>query len=254
VKWTCPKNEILVSQNHESAGLNQYRFTVRILLPPSEGKSPGGTGRWRPTSGTFGRQLAPYRSLIATALQSTPAKSLKVQGATANHALAVNADLLRSTPSLPAYARYSGVVSTGMAIEDFSPVERDVAMNSVVYASGLLGLVGFDDPTPDYRASMDASLPSIGPLAQFWHARLVDACTTFDADELVLDLLTTTLRRAVISPSDSWHVIDLVHPTIVGGHAAKFVKGELARWLLTHDVALIGRWRRGEWRARIRER
>jgi cytoplasmic iron level regulating protein YaaA (DUF328/UPF0246 family) len=114
--------------------------------------------------------------------------------------------------------------------------------------------VGFDDPTPDYRASMDASLPSIGPLAQFWRAHLADACTTFDADELVLDLLTTTLRRAVVSPSGSWHVIDLVHPTIVGGHAAKFVKGDLARWLLTHDVARIGRWRRGEWRARIRER
>jgi len=82
---------------------------------------------------------------------------------------------------------------------------------------------------------------------------LTPALTRASEGEPILDLLANVHRGAVTPTGPAWWIIDLVHPTGVGGHAAKFAKGELARWLLTHSPTKLGTWRSGEWRARRRE-
>lgn len=224
-----------------------------ILLPPSEGKTPGGSGTWRVGSGRFGGGLRSARTEVVAALQVTQPTALKVRGETAKHAIAANAALANKAPVLPAATRYSGVVMQGLSFDTLSDRELDRANESIVIISGLLGLVALTDLIPDYRAAMDASLPNLGPLASFWEPRLSDVIQSASQGDVIVDLLPNVHRRAVPTHGTSWITVDLVHPTGVGGHAAKHAKGELARWLLTNDVRRISKWRGGEWRARRRE-
>lgn len=224
-----------------------------LLLPPSEGKAPGGEGVWRPTSGAFGRSLGAARREVARALAVTADSALKVRGETAEHARRVNRILLEGSPARPATDRYTGVVAQGLGYHQLPATQQARARAQIVILSGLLGAVNFADPTPDYRAPMDATLPGVGPLTTFWAQWMAQRLEQRAEGAPIVDLLTTVHRRAVPARSSAWHVIDLVHPTVVGGHAAKFVKGELAAWLLTHDLRRLGTWRSGEWRARRRE-
>ncbi|MFA9565787.1 MAG: ATP-binding cassette domain-containing protein, partial [Acidimicrobiales bacterium] len=54
---------------------------LAILLPPSEGKAPDGTGaRWDPASGRFSSRLGPERAAVADALAAAAGGSTKLLG------------------------------------------------------------------------------------------------------------------------------------------------------------------------------
>ena len=222
-----------------------------ILLPPSEGKEPGGTRAWRPGSGRFGRALAGAREPVIAALPLTAPSSLKVRGATAVHAQLTNASLVGS-PALPASGRYTGVVYQGLDFASLAPGLQSVALESIVVVSGLLGLAGFDDPLPDYRAPMDASLDGVGKLSTYWRPLISPVLQKAARDEAVVDLLTQVHRSAVEPAGDNWFTVDLVHADVTGGHAAKFAKGQLARWLLDHEITDLRRWKFQGWTAKVR--
>ena len=222
-----------------------------ILLPPSEGKEPGGTRAWSPASGRFGRALAGARETVITALPLTAPTALKVRGATAAHAQLVNASLVGS-PVVPASIRYTGVVYQGLDFATLAPAQQSVAQDSIVIVSGLLGLAGLADPLPDYRAPMDASLEGLGKLAAYWKPLISPLLQKAAKREAVIDLLTQVHRSAVEPADDNWFTVDLAHSDVTGGHAAKFAKGQLARWLLDHDVTEIRRWKFQGWTAKLR--
>ena len=83
-----------------------------VLLPPSEGKAPGGDGTgWAPSDGRFG-ELARQRTRVVNALK-------RAKGGTAK-ALGAKGDLLRAAKDAnlavigastrPAHERFTGVV------------------------------------------------------------------------------------------------------------------------------------------------
>lgn len=222
-----------------------------ILLPPSEGKASGGKGLWRPTSGSFGKALAEARTEVAQGLAHTPASALKVRGETAQHALSANQGLFQA-PSLKAADRYTGVVYQGLSVGSLDAELHERAHKSVVVVSGLLGLTRLGEATPDYRAPMDATVSDVGKLANYWRPVLAPVFERLARKDLVIDLLTQVHRGAVIPTAKNWVSIDFIHPTLKGGHAAKFAKGQLARWLLDHEVSKISTWRSDGWRAVVR--
>jgi uncharacterized protein len=224
---------------------------VLILLPPSEGKKPGGSGRWIHDTGIFGRALANPRQLVAASLAQTLPTALKVRGATAEHAQRVNANLLGG-PVLPAHERYSGVVYQGLDSKTMPAALMATAKHSIVAFSGLGGLVRFTDPLPDYRAPMDASIYEIGKLANYWRPLISPHLQRAAKREGVIDLLTQVHRSAVEPASENWFTVDLVHSDITGGHAAKFAKGRLARWLLEHEITELHQWNYQGWTAHVR--
>lgn len=222
-----------------------------ILLPPSEGKASGGKGLWRPTSGSFGKALADARIEVAQGLGRTPASALKVRGETAQHALSANQRLFQA-PSLKAADRYTGVVYQGLSVGSLDAELHERALKSVVVVSGLLGLTRLGEATPDYRAPMDATVSNVGKLTNFWRPMVSPLLQRLAQKEVVIDLLTQAHRGAVDPSSANWVTIDFVHPTLRGGHAAKFAKGQLARWLLAHEVSQVSKWRSEGWRAVVR--
>ena len=215
---------------------------LRILLPPSEGKIPGGRDPgWEPASGQF-EKLAPHRLRVANALKRARGGNTRMLGARGDllaRARGANRVLV-GAPTLPAWTRFSGVVWEHLDPAGLDARARDRARDGVVVVSALAGLSAWDDPVPDFRLKLSASVPPIGGLAAFWREPLSAVLNEHLAGHTVVDLLPTEHRGAWI-PEPSRY--ELVRPSLAtpdgkpAGHAGKAAKGSLARALLqTGDV------------------
>jgi uncharacterized protein len=214
-----------------------------LLLPPSEGKADGGddAAPFATDSGSFAA-LAKERDAVAVALRRVgggDAKLLGVGGAHLDRARAANS-VIRGAPTLPAGARYTGVVWDHLGLASLPPSARSGASDAIVVVSGLLGLVGIDDPTPDYRLKMGATLPKLGKLSTWWRPAITAALAEWGGGRFVVDLLPEEHRAAWRPEPGSLHGVSVrfvEHADPSGarvvGHDAKAAKGRLARHLLT---------------------
>ena len=208
-----------------------------ILLPPSEGKVRGGDGpTWDPASGRFA-ELAPRRLRVANALKRARGGNEKLLGARGDllaTAREANRALL-DAPTLPAWQRFSGVVWAHLDAASLPVKARRRAEAGVVVVSAVTGLSAWDDPVPDFRLKLSASLKPMGGLAAFWRAAVSASLNDLAAGHTVVDLLPNEHRSAWV-PDESRYA--LVRPEFVvadgkpAGHAGKAAKGRVARLLL----------------------
>ena len=140
-----------------------------ILIPPSEGKAPGGTGpRWKP--GT-----------MAVDLDSDRAQVLKALGAPGK--------TIAAAPTMAAIERYTGVLYKELAYADAPARDRKRMDAQVLTVSGLWGLVAPQDPIPFYKLKMSASVGKLGKLATWWRPRITPVLDALVARRTVWDLL-----------------------------------------------------------------
>ncbi len=138
-----------------------------ILLPPSEGKASGGRGApWRPGRGVL-PELDEHRATVLAALGGG------VAGA----------------PTRRAIDRYTGVLYRELDAASLDGAARRRLSSTTLIASGLWGLVGPNDPIPDYRLKMGAGLPGLGKMSTFWRPHLTAALAERLAGRVVWDLL-----------------------------------------------------------------
>lgn len=211
---------------------------LAILLPPSEGKAPGGSGpAWDPGDGRF-CALAPQRTVVVRALAAAgggSGKLLGVGGRHLAHSQEANLALATGAATLPAGQRYTGVVYDHLSLRTLTPAARTKAGASIVVLSGLLGAVGIDDPAPDYRLKMGARLAPMGGLARWWRPALSEVLGDWLRGRTVIDLLPNE-HAAAWAPSPNLDVVRVrfVERTgAVAGHDAKAAKGLLVRYLLS---------------------
>lgn len=215
-----------------------------LLLPPSEGKADGGNRRqapWTPDSGSFGAALGEQRATIVEALAAAHGGDEKLLGVKGEHlarALSANTSPI-GAPVLPAWQRYTGVVW-----DHLDPATLPAAARKqIVVVSGLLGLVRGDDPVPDYRLKMGASLPPLGKLSTWWREAITEQVTRLAQRRVVIDLLPQEHRGALVLDGLDGISIALIDPSgKPGGHFAKAAKGELARALLTDGLTALDHW------------
>ena len=213
---------------------------VVVLLPPSEGKAPGGTGRWRPRSGAFGRRLGDQRATVVDALARTTLEErhLGVRGELLERATAASTALVEDRArAMPAWRRYTGVVWQHLEPEALTDEQR----RRILVPSALLGLVAGDDPVPDHRLKFDVRLDALGRLDRFWRPQLTEAVrlrTT--ATTTIVDLLPNEHRAAIDLDGVARRKRRVVATTFEGttGHDAKAVKGAFARHLLTAGLEI----------------
>ena len=147
-----------------------------LLLPPSEGKAPGGSmPPWTP--GT----------MRVEALDGCRAEVLD--------ALAEGA-ALRAEPTLPAIDRYTGVLYKALAYRDLPAGLRRRVDAQVLVFSGLWGLVAPRDPIPAYSCKMSRRVPPLGTLATWWRPRLAPVLDGLVDRRVVWDLLPNEHRAA----------------------------------------------------------
>lgn len=213
---------------------------LALLLPPSEGKAPGGRGAgWDPASGRF-RRLADERRSVAKALVEADGGTEKMLGARGElyeQARAANRSVI-GAPVLPAWRRFTGVVWTALDPPTLTPEATKRARSSVVVVSALTGLSAWSDPVPDFRLKLSANAPGVGRLDAFWRTPLSAALNHHLRRRTVVDLLPQEHRAAWVPDPARYR---LVRPHFTtrsgapGGHAAKHAKGRLARALLEGD-------------------
>lgn len=223
---------------------------VRILLPPSEGKTLGGRGRpvsTRGDQGPLAEARASVLDALGTLLTGDPAKSaeaLLLPAGVAAEALAVNAMISRS-PTTPALRRYAGVVYDGLGFEALTPELQRLAGRSVLVFSGLWGVVRGDEPVPNYRVPAKAVLPGVGVVGTFWRPLLDQALPPLLGRDLVVDLRSSdyaSMWRPRGQLAEQVVSVRVLSPLPRGGvgivsYRSKYAKGQLAAALLARAAA-----------------
>lgn len=162
-----------------------------VLLPPSETKRAGGAGAPWDAARLKLPQLAPQREAVVAALvelsrdEDAAAKVLKLSPRQRGE-VAVNASL-RSSPTMPAVDRYTGVLFDALGASSLDARARRWLGEHVLIHSAPFGPVGALDPLPAYRLGASASLPGLAPLRRHWAEAVTSALGEADA-HFVLDL------------------------------------------------------------------
>jgi len=141
---------------------------------------------------------------------------------------------LRTSPTLAAIHRYTGVLYDALDFGSLRPAEAARGRSRLAVGSALFGLLRADDPIPAYRLSASAKLPGQPGLTARWRPLLEPVLAQLESRELIVDLRSGAysglgrLRDAV--------QVDVLaeHPdrrrTVVT-HFNKAHKGRLARAL-----------------------
>jgi uncharacterized protein len=219
-----------------------------ILLPPSEGKAPGGDGPvW--ALGSMELDLDDSRLEVLNAVaramkQGEPARAklLGVKGKALASATAANR-AARSSPTLPAIERYTGVLYDALDHPSLSAAHRRRLDGSVLILSGLWGAVAPPDPIPDYKLKMGASLPKLSKLSTWWRDHLSDRVLQRSAGRRIWNLLPNEHAEAwrPEAATRQWSVRFLEHrpdgSLVAVSHRNKSLKGALVRFLLANPAA-----------------
>lgn len=139
---------------------------MKILLPPSETKRDGGAGAAVDVGALAFASLTEARVVALDAVErlsvdeSEAARALKLSPTAAAIELPRNRTL-RSSPTLPAIERYTGVLYDALAIAEWGADARARASEHLIVHSALFGLLAADDLVPAYRLSHDSRLPGL---------------------------------------------------------------------------------------------
>ena len=227
-------------------------LTVRILLPPSEGKRAPGTGRPVEPVRLLGPGLLEPRTEVMTALarlcSGNTDEALRVLklGARLRDEVTGNATVAEA-PAAAAGSVYTGVLYEALGLAELPSRIRDMAHERLVIFSGLWGVVRTDDRIPAYRCPIGVNLPELGgertTLAAFWRPWLAAELPRLFGSEFLLDLRSGAYA-AMWQPTGAHATVRVVHERTVDGqvrrsvvsHFNKATKGRITADLLRNDV------------------
>lgn len=209
---------------------------MKILLPPSETKRPGGDGAPVNLEGLALAELIDQRASMAAALVQLAAHPIEArrvlklserQLGDIEH----NANLL-SAPTMPAIDRYTGVLYDALDAMSLDAEARRWLGRNVWIHSAPFGPIGALDGIPAYRLAAGTSLPGMVPLRRLW----ADATSTAIADaapSFLLDLRSEAYAALGPLPESipSAYVRVVTEQGRALNHFNKKAKGELVRAL-----------------------
>jgi cytoplasmic iron level regulating protein YaaA (DUF328/UPF0246 family) len=137
-------------------------------------------------------ELNPTRkALIAdlVTLATDPAASRLALGISAAQDAEIKRNAaLRTSPTLPAIHRYTGVLYDALDFGSLRPAEATRARSRLAVGSALFGLLRADDAIPAYRLSAGSKLPGRPGLAARWRPVLEPVLAELSGRELIVDL------------------------------------------------------------------
>ncbi|WP_411127553.1 peroxide stress protein YaaA [Streptomyces sp. x-19] len=219
-----------------------------VLLPPSEGKAAGGSGKPLDLETLSLPGLTAARAEVLAELvelcAADAAKAQEVLGLSEGlkGEVAKNAGL-RTAGARPAGEIYTGVLYDALGLASLDAAARERAERSLLVFSGLWGAVRIGDRIPSYRCSMGVKLPGLGALGAYWRGPMAEVLPAAAGDGLVLDLRSAAYatawkpkgevagRTATVRVLQS-KIVNGVEKRSVVSHFNKATKGRLVRDLL----------------------
>lgn len=209
---------------------------MKILLPPSETKRSGGSGKPLAIDSLALPTLAPERDAVASALvalAADPTAAARVHKLSERQLgdIAHNA-ALRAAPTMAAVDRYTGVLYDALEAAALDAAARRWLHRHVWIHSAPFGPVAALDPIPTYRLAAGTSLPGIAPLRRHW-ARATSQALAAEAPPFVLDLRSEAYVALGPVPASvpSAYVRVVTAEGRALNHFNKKAKGELVRAL-----------------------
>jgi hypothetical protein len=165
---------------------------VLVLLPPSETKIDGGDGPPLRLEALSHPALDAVRKTLVdelVELAADPAGSRAALGLSpAQDAEIARNAALRTSPTMPALHRYTGVLYDALDMRSLGGAPAARATARLAVGSALFGLLRASDPVPAYRLSAGSALPGGGTLAARWKPALEPELAAVAEQELVVDL------------------------------------------------------------------
>lgn len=209
-----------------------------VLLPPSETKRAGGEGPPLTAAALSFPQLDLLRTVLLDELVElagdVPASCAALGLSPRQHDEVARNAALRTSPTLPALHRYTGVLYDALDPGSLRGAAAARARARLLVGSALFGLLRATDPVPAYRLSAGSTLPGRPTLAARWRPLLDPVLTALVAGETVVDLRSGSYA-ALGRPAGAVTVNVLAERpdggrTVVS-HLNKAHKGRLARAL-----------------------
>jgi uncharacterized protein len=211
---------------------------VLVLLPPSETKHTGGNGAPLDLATLTAPELTPIREQLIGALGTlsadVPAARAALGLSPAQDEELIRNAVLRTSPTLPAIERYTGVLYDALDVRSLTRTQRRRAGARLAVGSALFGLLRAEDAVPAYRLSAGSSLPGLPTLRSIWKPVLTDVLA--DVDDLVVDLRSSAYAELAPVPGAVTVQVLSERPDgtrAVVSHFNKAHKGRLARLLAT---------------------
>ncbi|MFT3899820.1 MAG: peroxide stress protein YaaA [Gordonia sp. (in: high G+C Gram-positive bacteria)] len=163
---------------------------MRVILPPSETKSDGGSGAPLDLAALSFPEATDLRrhlvdSLVELSADLDASRTALGLGKTAVAEVERNAELWEA-PTRPAIERYTGVLYDALAYADMSGPTRTKARDRLLIGSALFGVLGAGDAIPAYRLSAGSKLPGEPTLATMWKPVLTQVWDGLD--DFLIDL------------------------------------------------------------------
>jgi len=218
---------------------------VFVLLPPSETKAPGGYAPELDLRKLVFPELEPLREQLLTALVDVcadpPAARRALGVATSKDGEIAATARLRTAPTMPAMARYTGVLYEALDVGSLPRSARTRATDRLLISSALFGVLAGGDAVPAYRLSAGSNLPGLGGLGAFWRPHLATALSVLEGP--IVDLRSGAYASLAVLPGAI--TVRVVTENQAGGrtvvsHFNKATKGLLARALVTSRAEFAG--------------
>jgi len=207
---------------------------MKILLPPSETKHPGGSGAPLDLDALALPALRPEREAVVAALVALAgdaAEAQRVLKLSDRQAGDVEHNrMLRTAPTMPAADRYTGVLFDALDAPSLDRTARRWLGAHVLIHSAPFGPVGALDPIPAYRLAAGTSLPGIRPLRRHWAE---PTSAALQGNGFLLDMRSEAyVALGPIPDAVPSAYVRVVTPTGRAlNHFNKKAKGELVRML-----------------------
>ncbi|MFF7810744.1 peroxide stress protein YaaA [Streptomyces sp. NPDC007945] len=218
-----------------------------VLLPPSEGKAPSGSGAPLKPESLSLPGLAEARAAVLDELVELCAadeeKAREVLGLSEGlrGEVAKNVEL-RTAGARPAGEIYTGVLYDALGLATLDAAAGKRAGDALLVFSGLWGAVRVTDRIPSYRCSMGVKLPGLGALAAHWRGAMASVLPEAAGEGLVLDLRSSAYASAwkpkgeVAARTATVRVLHAPTRKVVS-HFNKATKGRIVRSLLESGAA-----------------
>lgn len=209
---------------------------MKILLPPSETKRPGGTGKPLSLENLALPALLTERTTVADALvvlAADPVHARRVLKLSERQLAEIEHNsALRASPTMPAIDRYTGVLYDALDAAALDSRARRWLGGHLWIHSAPFGPVSALDGIPAYRLAAGTSLPGVRPLRRHW-AEATSAAIERESPTFLLDLRSEAYVALGPVPASvrSAYVRVVTERGRALNHFNKKAKGELVRAL-----------------------